>query len=313
MSKLLFNEHPLVILPELAVRIGLNEAIVLQQIHYWLQKSEHLIESRAWVYNSVEEWAKQFPFFSPSTVRRTLEKLTADGYLITGCFNKMRMDKTKWYTIDYERLESDQNLPFVNSADRSAQIEQMDQPTLSSPSVQTEQMDSSNLSKPIPETTQKLQQETTTTTNTAGGDDGQKELKLKNVGDLPWFIRSQWGAQGNIGYDKFTGPDGLNAIATSIGLEEMQKCIELVGEVTPDKRCIRYLKGTIANRAKERAEASQPAPSKQGDLGHIEFVCDTCSTQSMLRIVDLQKNRGRTFGCPGCDTKYSVDKYLEGV
>ena len=35
---LLISEPPLQVLPSLAVKIGLNEAIVLQQIHYWLLK-----------------------------------------------------------------------------------------------------------------------------------------------------------------------------------------------------------------------------------------------------------------------------------
>lgn len=38
MSKLLLDDEPLVILPKLAAAIGLNEAIILQQLHYWLEK-----------------------------------------------------------------------------------------------------------------------------------------------------------------------------------------------------------------------------------------------------------------------------------
>ncbi len=38
MAKLLLNEQPLVVLPELACKIGLNEAIILQQLNYWLHK-----------------------------------------------------------------------------------------------------------------------------------------------------------------------------------------------------------------------------------------------------------------------------------
>ncbi|SDN86290.1 hypothetical protein SAMN05443253_12225 [Bacillus sp. OK048] len=36
MSRLLINEGPVKIIPSLATKIGLNEAVVLQQIHYWL-------------------------------------------------------------------------------------------------------------------------------------------------------------------------------------------------------------------------------------------------------------------------------------
>lgn len=35
-AQLLINEPPLQVLPTLAKTIGLNEAIVLQQVHYWL-------------------------------------------------------------------------------------------------------------------------------------------------------------------------------------------------------------------------------------------------------------------------------------
>jgi hypothetical protein len=65
-SHLLLNEYPLIVLPELAVKIGLNESIVLQQIHYWLIQHEKqeidFHDGRYWVYNSYPEWNKQFPF-----------------------------------------------------------------------------------------------------------------------------------------------------------------------------------------------------------------------------------------------------------
>ena len=38
MSRLLLEDEPLVVLPKLATVIGLNEAIILQQLHYWLEK-----------------------------------------------------------------------------------------------------------------------------------------------------------------------------------------------------------------------------------------------------------------------------------
>ena len=41
MSKLLIHDKPIMILPSLAQKIGLNEAIILQQIHYWLVSSQH--------------------------------------------------------------------------------------------------------------------------------------------------------------------------------------------------------------------------------------------------------------------------------
>lgn len=105
MSKLLINENPLMIVPSLAVKIGVNEAVVLQQIHYWLGVSKHKIEGRKWVYNTYEDWQKQFPFWSISTIKRTIHSLENLGILVSDNWNSSKLDKTKWYTIDYEALQ----------------------------------------------------------------------------------------------------------------------------------------------------------------------------------------------------------------
>lgn len=78
MSKLLLlDEQPLLVMPQLAKEIGLNEAIILQQIHYWIKspKSGVIINDEKWVYNSVVQWNEQFPFWSANTIRRALNNL----------------------------------------------------------------------------------------------------------------------------------------------------------------------------------------------------------------------------------------------
>ncbi len=103
-SKLLIDEHPLQVLPSLAVLIGLNEAIILQQIHYWLRGSNHRHEGRIWVYNTVEGWTKQFPFWSQSTVWRTLKSLETKG-LILSVDRGSKIRSEYWYTVCYESLK----------------------------------------------------------------------------------------------------------------------------------------------------------------------------------------------------------------
>ena len=44
MSNLLLNEVPLMCQPSLATKIGLNEAIFIQQLHYWLNRSTNYID-----------------------------------------------------------------------------------------------------------------------------------------------------------------------------------------------------------------------------------------------------------------------------
>lgn len=104
-SKLLLDEYPLIVLPSLAVALGLNEAIVLQQVHYLLQISKHVIEGRKWVYNSYPNWCLIFPFMSERTIKRTIYALEEQGILLSDCFNKLKLDKTKWYSIDYDQLD----------------------------------------------------------------------------------------------------------------------------------------------------------------------------------------------------------------
>lgn len=104
MSNLLINEYPLLVLPSLAIRIGLCEAMLVQQIHYWLQKSKPLDDGNCWVYNTVKEWQKQFPFWSENTIFRHLQSLRESGVLIAEQKSANSFDKTLYYRIDYEKL-----------------------------------------------------------------------------------------------------------------------------------------------------------------------------------------------------------------
>lgn len=95
---------------KLAKAIGLNEAIVLNQLHYWIEKNKRKgknhYDNSYWVYNTYDEWQQQdFEYWSVDTVKRTFTKLEKLGLVISGNYNKMPMDRTKWYTIDYEKLE----------------------------------------------------------------------------------------------------------------------------------------------------------------------------------------------------------------
>lgn len=105
MGNLLISEPPLQVLPSLAVKVGLNKAIVLQQFHYWLQRSNNIRDGYKWIYNSFPNWNKQFPFWGLNTLKRAVTGLEKDGYLITANYNKAGFDRTKWYRIDYSKLD----------------------------------------------------------------------------------------------------------------------------------------------------------------------------------------------------------------
>lgn len=125
MSRLLINEKPLQVLPSLACAIGLNEAIVLQQIHYWMDTSQNYFEGKYWVYNSVAKWQEQFPFWSESTIKRALSVLEKAALVYTGNFNSDAWDKTKWYSINYGTLSAleERIKPMANRSGQNDPIE----------------------------------------------------------------------------------------------------------------------------------------------------------------------------------------------
>lgn len=175
MSRLLIDEPPLQVLPSLAVRLGgLNEAIVLQQLHYWLnnknrkgERTAHLIDGRWWVYNSYEGWQKDFPFWSATTIKRAFLSLEKRGLVISKQFDAAARDMRKWYTIDYDALES---LSSVTNQIRPKWPDASDQPgpvdqTKLASSTGSNRPDGSDQNGPIfmHETTSETTSETTHT------------------------------------------------------------------------------------------------------------------------------------------------------
>lgn len=105
-NSLLISEPPLQVIPSLAVALkSVDKAIILQQIHYWLQRSKNIEDGHRWVFNTVKEWHQQFPWLAEKTVQRYLKDLCDKGLLITGNFNKANFDRTKWYRINYDALD----------------------------------------------------------------------------------------------------------------------------------------------------------------------------------------------------------------
>ena len=110
MSKLLIQESPLTFQSSLAVAIGINEAIVLQQIHYWLSNSKNKgyeQDGYKWVYNTYAEWKEtNFPFWSENTIQRIFTNLEDMGLVVSIQPMKGKYDRTKYYRIEYTKLEA---------------------------------------------------------------------------------------------------------------------------------------------------------------------------------------------------------------
>ena len=75
-SNILFDEQHIIANKTLAREIGLNEALILQQINYWIEinkkSGNNFYDGRYWTYNSIRVWQeKDFDYMGFDTVKRT--------------------------------------------------------------------------------------------------------------------------------------------------------------------------------------------------------------------------------------------------
>lgn len=131
MSSLLISEPPLVVLPSLAKEIGLNEALVLQQIHFWIGQSPLEHEGFKWMYRTDQAWLQEFCFWSDATIRRAVKSLKKLGLIrvekLSSVFGGNSFDRKNYYTINYYAVSALALNP-TNSA--SGHIDQMEAATL---------------------------------------------------------------------------------------------------------------------------------------------------------------------------------------
>lgn len=136
MTRPLIQEPAIPVYPSLAAKIGLNESLILQQIHYWVQRNmqtgNNYRDGMFWTYNTYEQWHEQFPWCSQRTVQRSILHLEKLGLVISSAYNPKKYDKKKWYTIDYVKLRE---------YEPTCQIGTMDDAIMEQPIAETSYID----------------------------------------------------------------------------------------------------------------------------------------------------------------------------
>ncbi|NPA44810.1 MAG: hypothetical protein GXO49_04680 [Chlorobi bacterium] len=89
---------------ELATKLGLEKAIILQNISYWIEKNKanntNIHDGKVWTYNSYEAFEKLFPYMKLNTIKRIIRELEKDDFLVSrNDLNENPYDKTKWYSF----------------------------------------------------------------------------------------------------------------------------------------------------------------------------------------------------------------------
>lgn len=100
-SGLLIAGQPLLFTKELAVQIGVHNAVFLQQLFFMISRYGKEKDGEQWLRWSHDKWqTKVFPFWSDKTVRRMFYDAAEKGWLMV----KQEPGSTPLYAIDYEVL-----------------------------------------------------------------------------------------------------------------------------------------------------------------------------------------------------------------
>ena len=247
-SKLLISESPIQLLPSLAVALGgVNEAIVLQQLHYWLRNMGKERDGRMWIYNSTQKWQEQFPFWSEDTIKRTMRKLRDMGLVITANYNDMKIDRTLWYTIDYNALNAlmqGASTISANCTDGKGQV--------------------------APTNNQRLPETTTENVVVVVGDD---DPALGEVFRL-WQDNMPGSLTPIIS-------DSVKDLCSSYGASEVKFAI--LEAVKSNARNLRYIEAILVNRAAGR---EKPTPANVGPAGNGKWVPAQSKVEQSMAAVD---------------------------
>jgi hypothetical protein len=106
MSKLLHDGRHLLYSTEVAAKIGRNEAICLQQIHYWMNISGgKVLDGIKWFWKTYQQWSEELQL-SISTVRRVISNLKQLGLIAIERLSAKTYYQANWYTLKIEAVQA---------------------------------------------------------------------------------------------------------------------------------------------------------------------------------------------------------------
>lgn len=101
-SRAIIPEPPLLVLPSLAVAVGLPGAMVLQQLHFLSHNRRPDRNGERWVEMGNADLQHTFPFLSKNTLFRAVYKLRDDGLLTI----KSAEGVSNRYRLEYEAIDT---------------------------------------------------------------------------------------------------------------------------------------------------------------------------------------------------------------
>lgn len=103
---------------EIAKECGVNASILFSNIAYWIEHNRangiNYHDGHYWTFNSMKAFSELFPYFSEKQIKTALKKLEDDELIMTGNYNKLPFDRTKWYAITSKGYSILNNIDELN-------------------------------------------------------------------------------------------------------------------------------------------------------------------------------------------------------
>lgn len=139
---LIIPEPALQVLPSMAEALGLEVAIVYQQLFFLLQneKCGRIVNGKKWIFNTYGQWAEMFPFWSERNIRRIFERME-EMFLVESCQPEGVVSRRKYYRLNEGMLAKVQSgkvlIPNKGRGSRTGPTGHIDRPNGTLPITET--------------------------------------------------------------------------------------------------------------------------------------------------------------------------------
>jgi len=88
---------------EIAKLVGTDAAIIYSNIDFWIATNKankvNYFDGKYWMYHSIKAFCELFDYLSESQIKTCLTKLEKSNLIVTGNYNQIGYDRTKWYSL----------------------------------------------------------------------------------------------------------------------------------------------------------------------------------------------------------------------
>ncbi len=104
----------------IAKEVGTTAASIFYHIAYWVKENQkehrNYYDDRYWVYGSIREMSETtHSYLTENQIRGALDKLVKEGFLDRGNYNRMKYDRTYWYTLTPKAEEILQKIEMLSN------------------------------------------------------------------------------------------------------------------------------------------------------------------------------------------------------